>query len=208
MGRLHDFLEDVKLFAEPVLLSLLSCVFPLMRLWSDATTSTVIEILHESNNFFGLVGEAEYYQPLVQRVRDIAAGPRNSQRGTSGSGGETERSHRVILTGHSLGGGLSRIVGALARLPSVSFSPPGIALSHRKYGVLEPVLDAEGEDIGTHVRRRIRGLKSLHDQSMAVLTESDWYVCCILVSVSLCCKWLDSLVLLHAGFHRWTSKLV
>jgi hypothetical protein len=171
VGRLHDFLEDVKLFAEPVLLSLLSCVFPLMRLWSDTTTSTVIEILHESNNFFGLVGEAEYYQPLVRRVRAIAAGPRNSPGNDNGSS-----SHRVILTGHSLGGGLSRIVGALARLPSVSFSPPGIALSHRKYGVLEDVLDADGEDRGLQVRRRIRGLKSLHDQSMAVLTESDWYV--------------------------------
>jgi hypothetical protein len=61
----------VKLFAEPVLLSLLSCVFPLMRLRLVTTTSTVIEILHESNNFFGLVGEAEYYQ---KRAKQYAPG--------------------------------------------------------------------------------------------------------------------------------------
>ena len=171
VGRLHDFLEDVKLFAEPVLLSLLSCVFPLMRLWADSTTSTVIQILHESNNFFGLVGEAEYYQPLVQKVRAIARG---SRRGRDGA------EHRVVLTGHSLGGGLSRIVGALTRLPSVSFGPPGIALSHTKYGVMDRPSSrsssphGEGSGHRQGERQRIRGLKALHDQSMAVLTDSDW----------------------------------
>ena len=42
-------------------------------------------------------GPAEYYQPLVRRVLELV-----------------ERGERVIVTGHSLGGGLAGVVGALA----------------------------------------------------------------------------------------------
>lgn len=173
VGRLHDFLgknlsvsfsitfsfaEDVKLFAEPVLISLLSCIFPLMRISSDTTTSTIIQILHESNSFFGLVGEAEYYQPLLERVKAIS---------------DTNKTD-VILTGHSLGGGLSRIVAALAHLPSVSFAPPGIALSHRKFSILEDRKeDNENPSFPYDRHRKIGGMADLHDQSMAVITDFD-----------------------------------
>lgn len=155
IGRLHDFLEDVKLFAEPVIFSLLSTVFPVMRLWSDYTTSAIIQLIHESNKFFGLKGEAEYYQPLVQRVKDIA---RSSEQ-------------RVILTGHSLGGGLARIVGALTNISSVSFSPPGIALSHKKYSVL----NVDGSTT------YLKDVELLYDRSLAVLTSHDWYCCAVLL---------------------------
>jgi predicted esterase YcpF (UPF0227 family) len=43
---------------------------------------------------------------------------------------------QVTITGHSLGGGLARIVGSLAQLPSITFSPPGIAQSYRKFQVI------------------------------------------------------------------------
>ena len=55
----------------------------------------MIEKLYEFNVFFGLQGEAEYYQPLMKRVTEIAS---------SGK--------QVIITGHSLGAGLARIVGS------------------------------------------------------------------------------------------------
>jgi predicted esterase YcpF (UPF0227 family) len=143
------------LFAEPVLISLLSCIFPLMRVSSDTTTSTIIQILHESNSFFGLVGEAEYYQPLLERVKAIS---------------DTNKTD-VILTGHSLGGGLSRIVAALAHLPSVSFAPPGIALSHRKFSILKDHNEDNQHSNDRH--RKIGGMADLHDQSMAVITDFD-----------------------------------
>lgn len=173
VGRLHDFLgkfilfiilyyiffniEDVKLFAEPVLISLLSCIFPLMRISSDTTTSTIIQILHESNSFFGLVGEAEYYQPLVERVKEISKIRSN-------------KNNEIILTGHSLGGGLSRIVAALTHLPSISFAPPGIALSHRKFSVLGKKSEESNEIIVNH---KIGGMNDLYDQSMAIITDFD-----------------------------------
>jgi hypothetical protein len=57
-----------------------------MRLWSQATTSAVIQSLHDFNVFFGLQEEAEYYQPLLRRVLELSA-----------------LKQQVILTGHSLG---------------------------------------------------------------------------------------------------------
>lgn len=128
-----------------------------MRLSSDTTTSTIIQILHESNSFFGLVGEAEYYQPLVERVKEISKIRSN-------------KNNEIILTGHSLGGGLSRIVAALTHLPSISFAPPGIALSHRKFSVLGKKSEESNEIIVNH---KIGGMNDLYDQSMAIITDFD-----------------------------------
>jgi hypothetical protein len=149
VGRLHDFLEDVKLYAEPVIFTLLSTIFPTIRLWTHETMSTVIEWLYELNSFFGLQGEAEYYRPLLERVLELR---------------ETRPSHQIVITGHSLGGGLARIVGTLSETPSVSFSPPGLGLSYRKYRT-------KTKD-GKLVKVNNKG--SVHHQSVAVITELDW----------------------------------
>jgi hypothetical protein len=87
VSRLHDFLEDFKLYTEPVVFNMLSHVFPTMRLWSQGTTSAVIQSLYDFNVFFGMQEEAEYYQPLMKRVLEISA----------------IANHHVIITGHSLG---------------------------------------------------------------------------------------------------------
>jgi len=57
VGRLHDFMEDFKLYGEPVIFMLLSILFPTVRLWSQATMSMVIQGLYEFNSFFGLQGK-------------------------------------------------------------------------------------------------------------------------------------------------------
>lgn len=43
--------------------------------------------------------------------------------------------YQVILTGHSLGGGVAAIVGARLQALAVTFSSPGVVLSRRKFGV-------------------------------------------------------------------------
>ena len=48
-----------------------------------------------------------------------------------GDGGE----QRVVLTGHSLGGSLAKIVAAAANVPVVGISSPGVFLSARGFGV-------------------------------------------------------------------------
>ena len=159
VGRLHDLMEDIKMFAEPIVFTLLAGVFPTMRLWSQQTTSRVIEWLFEFNSFFGLQGEAEYYKPLTQRIFDLTEEKENLS-------GDNRPNRSLIITGHSLGGGLARIVGTLTGQPSVSFSPPGLALSHRKYSA--PRSD------GTISRIYSNGKGAMHHDSVAVVTEFDW----------------------------------
>jgi lipase ATG15 len=149
VGRLQDLMENVKLYAEPVIFAILSNVFPSIRHWPSSTTSAVIQGLYDLNSFFGLQGEAEYYRPLVRRVLQLTAAGR-----------------QVALTGHSLGGGLARIVGSLTGQPSVSFNPPGLALSHAKYSLRSPEMP------GGYLRLS-NAEGALHHQSVAVITEFD-----------------------------------
>lgn len=151
VGRIQDFIEDVKLYAEPVIFKMLSTIFPTISLWTGETTSRVIETLYEFNSFFGLQGEAEYYRSLTQRILEIHSS-------------NTLYKHEIIITGHSMGGGLARIVGTLTDNPTVTFNPPGLALSYRKYSASL----SDGSVI------KIRHRTSMHQKSLAVITEYDF----------------------------------
>ncbi|ETV87690.1 hypothetical protein, variant 2 [Aphanomyces astaci] len=109
VGRFRDFIEDAKMYAEPVIFVILSSIFPTIRMWPDVTFSTLIELYHEMATMFGLTHEYWYYHELLQYVKSI-------------------HDRNVILTGHSLGGAIARVVGSVLGKPSVSFSPPGIEI--------------------------------------------------------------------------------
>ena len=195
VGRLQDFMEDFKLYSESVSFSLLSAVFPSIRLWNHDTTARIIEWLFLFNSFFGLQGEADYYRPLTERViqlseeyneiekqqHDLLQNENEviSQKETTTScvdedededsnndelnstEGRTPHEGKLVITGHSLGGGLARIVGTLAGQQSVSFAPPGLGLSYRKYSV------------NVKNRTLVVDKAQMDHQSMAVVTEFD-----------------------------------
>ncbi|GMH63592.1 hypothetical protein TL16_g03756 [Triparma laevis f. inornata] len=144
VGRLSDLVEDVKIFKEPVLLSMLSVVFPTIRIWPDSVAAFVINALSQTLSIFGLEGNAQYYKGVLEYVRSI-------------------KDRQVVLTGHSLGGGLARIVAAIEHLPNVAFSPPGVAQSYYKFVYNEMETSAELADAA----------KLLHHESIAVLPEND-----------------------------------
>jgi hypothetical protein len=151
VGKFHDLMEDFMLYSEPIIFSLLSTVFPTIRIWTHETTAHIIEWLYEFNSFFGLQGEAEYYGPLTQRVFEIA----NKAEG-----------HQVIITGHSLGGGLARIVGTLAGQGSVSFSPPGLGQSYRKYSLAHSA-NKEGARTKDKDKNKAKALSDVHNSRMS-----------------------------------------
>lgn len=148
VGRLGDILEDARLYAETVIFSLLGQVFLPMQLWAESTAGAVVQLLHATTHFFTPMGHPgnEYYQPLAIRVLELV-----------------RQGEAVVITGHSLGGGLAGVVGAMSGVASVSFSGPGLALSHRKFRV-------KLED-GSW--RRVNA-SSLHHKSVSVVTELDW----------------------------------
>lgn len=111
--RFTDFVEDIKMFFEPVVFAILSAVFPTIRIWPDVTFSTLIELYSEMISLFGLQHGSWYYHELLDYTTAI-----------------TDRN--VILTGHSMGGGIARLVGSIVGKPSVTFSPPGVVQSYSK----------------------------------------------------------------------------
>lgn len=59
---------------------------------------------------------------------------------------------------------MARIVGSLTENPSVTFAPPGLGRSYRKYSATR--LD------GSIARMNSRG--PMHANSVAIITEFDW----------------------------------
>jgi hypothetical protein len=111
-------------------------------------------------------GEALYYRPLVQRIWDLE----HQANGASGQPLSARHSSNLILTGHSLGGGLARIVGTMTGVPSVSISPPGLALSFKKYNFLR-----ESNDPGFSQKQiKVIDENDIHHESFAVISELDW----------------------------------
>lgn len=140
--RPTDFIEDVKMFFEPVVFAVLSAIFPTIRIWPDVTFSTLIELYSELISLFGLRHESWYYHELLAYVSSID-------------------DREVVLTGHSMGGGIARLVGSILRKPSVTFSPPGFVQSYSKL-----VHDIGG--MTTKVNR-----ENIHHLSVAVIPEYD-----------------------------------
>jgi len=137
--------EDVKIFKEPVLVRLLSVIFPTIRIWPDPVSAFVINALSHTLTIFGLEGSANYYKGVLEYVRSVSD------------------DRQVVLTGHSLGGGLARIVAAIEHLPNVAFSPPGVAQSYYKFVYNEMSSSSELADAA----------RLLHHESIAVLPKND-----------------------------------
>ncbi|KAL4141300.1 hypothetical protein PRNP1_014421 [Phytophthora ramorum] len=140
--RFTDFVEDVKMFFEPIVFSVLSSIFPTIRIWPDVTFSTLIELYSEMIGLFGLQHESWYYHELLDYVTAI-------------------NDRKVVLCGHSMGGGIARLVGSIVGTTSVTFSPPGIVQSYSK-------LVHHIGGMSTKVDRT-----SLHHRNFAVVPEYD-----------------------------------
>ena len=154
--RASDYLEDLRIWTEPVAKSLLTLVFPSVRAWSPKTTAMVFDAYQEFLAFIGLPDDQEYkYQRLLEYIRS-----RNF-----------DSSRKVVLTGHSLGGGIASIAGAIAKLPSVTFLSPGMYQTASKFFF--------------HSSKSQRQIVDMvHNQSVSIQVENDFVG-----------KYLDS----HAG---------
>ena len=103
---LIDWLNDVDLWIEPALFRGLGIFLPGLALWPDGILSTIFAGISKAHKLLGIpksLRHRQYHEPVIAYVRTI-----------------TDR--RVVVVGHSLGGGLAQLVGATAGVPCVSFS--------------------------------------------------------------------------------------
>lgn len=144
--RVSDYLEDLRMWTEPVAKSLLTLIFPTVRAWSPKTTAMVFDAYQEFLSFIGIPDDIQYkYQQLLDYIKNRNFGP----------------SDNVVLTGHSLGGGIAQIVGAIARVPTVTFLSPGMYQTASKFFF--------------HSSRDSRQIVELvHNQSVSIQVENDF----------------------------------
>jgi len=114
-----DLIADANLWLEVSLIQLLRLVLPLGVAW-DPAYPYLIEALHIDNG-----NEAfQYHYDIEQEVEALV-----------------EQGATVVLTGHSLGGGLGLIVSASEAVPATVFSAPNAMLSRLKFNITAEALN-------------------------------------------------------------------
>eukprot|EP00928_Gymnodinium_smaydae_P045756 TRINITY_DN30462_c0_g1_i1.p1 TRINITY_DN30462_c0_g1~~TRINITY_DN30462_c0_g1_i1.p1 ORF type:complete len:972 (+),score=237.85 TRINITY_DN30462_c0_g1_i1:123-3038(+) len=140
LDRVSDYLEDIRMWTEPVVLQILSTLFPAVRAWPRETTALVFGSMQQLMNGLGVQDDEWHYAEILDYVRRLPA----------------ER--EVVLTGHSLGGGIALVVGALTKRTAIALQPPGVYHSLAKHQAIQ---------------RETAGLNELHRRSMSLLVEGD-----------------------------------
>ncbi|KNE55626.1 hypothetical protein AMAG_01513 [Allomyces macrogynus ATCC 38327] len=111
-STLEDVLEDARLWSTPLLLQGSSYFGTFFVLWPRTAMAAVVRVVAQYLAFSRFLYSVEveaYTRALVQ----------------SGQ--------KVLVTGHSLGGGLAQVVGSRVQVPAVAISGPGLGMSYLAY---------------------------------------------------------------------------
>ncbi|KNE58435.1 hypothetical protein AMAG_04005 [Allomyces macrogynus ATCC 38327] len=111
-STLEDVLEDARLWSTPLLLQGSSYFGTFFVLWPRTAMAAVVRVVAQYlafSRFLYAVEVEAYTRALVQ----------------SGQ--------KVLVTGHSLGGGLAQVVASRVQVPGVAISGPGLGMSYLAY---------------------------------------------------------------------------
>lgn len=140
ISRIADYAENLRMWTEPVALQILQTMFPTIRIWPRDSASMVIRTIHDILNGLGLEDNQWHYSEILEYVQKIP------------------REQEVVVTGHSLGGGIALVVGALTDRLAVAIQPPGVFYSLAKHETLN----------------KRSGHGALHQRSVSLVFEGDW----------------------------------
>jgi hypothetical protein len=135
---LSDAFEDLSMWSTVLFLELSSYFGTLVRLWP---VDFVARMVYWITNYVGNPNLV-YWQDMESVAKEIIAKrysklPSSDQIDIS----DSVSSAKVLLTGHSLGGGLANIIAAHLNLPSVAFSAPGLGYSIYNYNLSRNALN-------------------------------------------------------------------
>ena len=117
----REWIENLKLWSEIISYQVTSVALPVQRFPLSFVTSYVWaasfleRLLHHNCEDFAFTSVESYLKEHVIN-------------------GTSHQKTSVLLTGHSMGGGLAKIIGSRLKLPAVSFSSPGEVYIHSKVG--------------------------------------------------------------------------
>eukprot|EP00002_Diphylleia_rotans_P020416 TRINITY_DN3962_c0_g1_i3.p1 TRINITY_DN3962_c0_g1~~TRINITY_DN3962_c0_g1_i3.p1 ORF type:complete len:987 (+),score=200.30 TRINITY_DN3962_c0_g1_i3:63-3023(+) len=118
-----DWVQDADLWIEASLFQGIRVVVPFLYLWPQKIIELFIlglskldEVLTANEDDYDV---RRYYLDVNDYIAEIK-----------------KQRQFVVVTGHSLGGGIAQITGVNNKIEAVAFSGPGIVLSRRKFGEL------------------------------------------------------------------------
>lgn len=111
-----DWVQDLDLWVEAGTFQFFSLLFPGLNLWPTDLVAQVIKII---SNIDAILTDRNrfYHEEVVHYVR-VAM-----------------RSRSVVVVGHSLGGGIAKIVGASVQTKAVAFAAPSIVAQRKKLNI-------------------------------------------------------------------------
>ena len=116
-----EALQSVDFWSEAALFQLFSTVIPLTSILPDETFRDLVRLASFSEMALDAPGR-RYFTGLEKYIESRLSGPNKLDK------------ERVLITGHSLGGGLSKMAGARFGIRSFSFNGPGLIYSRGKVG--------------------------------------------------------------------------
>lgn len=140
--RVTDYAENLRMWMEPVALNIMGTVFPTVRAWPRATSAVVISEMHSILKKLAISDDEWHYDEILEYVRQLP------------------RSQEVVITGHSLGGGMALVIGSLTDRLTIAIQPPGVYYSLAKHKVQKE--GGKGQDV------------RVHTQSVSLTIEGDW----------------------------------
>jgi len=144
----YDLLSDMQIWFPALLFQFLRYTLPFGELWDAVIPSLIM--------YMGVLETApasriSYQSDITDFVSALI---------------DKHPTALVVVTGHSLGGGIAMLVGAEKQIPAVAFSGPNAMLSRRKFGISKKDLDA----FAVNIIPRGDPVPTVDDQ--ALLTES------------------------------------
>ena len=122
-----DYLQNIAMYNEAGIYHMTSSVIPFFTLFPQKLITDSILLSSRLEQMFATVFFATssnkkvvkyYWEHVLKHVK-----------------GRREDGAGVVLSGHSLGGAIAKIVGARLGLRGLSFHGPGVVLSHKKFGI-------------------------------------------------------------------------
>ncbi|ELP86939.1 hypothetical protein EIN_315780 [Entamoeba invadens IP1] len=127
---LDDCVHDLQLFVESIIPSLSTTIFPMF-------TDQVLSWISYALSYFGSRAFPRGSLYLIDIAKDVVVKLQK----------EVGPQTKVVLAGHSLGGGIANIVGALVGLNSFGVSPPGIFYGRKSLGLTKQELTVTSRGI-------------------------------------------------------------
>lgn len=133
-----EILQDLNIWAPIAIPQLASLLGP------DLTSVSAHAVLVLSTGIYGQWIQKQFYSTLLEHVKERVA---------------SDPGRRFYITGHSLGGGLAKIVTMETKIPSITFSSPGV--------------DATRFLVTSNVTKQEEQAKILHQLAYTVIPDND-----------------------------------